>query len=74
VICYRVSSHSTGYLRHKEPAEHPHHLFEVFVRYFQGSRHNAFFYLYFLLLMILSSWNAENFFPLRSNKPGDFRD
>jgi hypothetical protein len=56
MICYGKGDHRIGYLRYKKAGEHPHHLFEVFVRRLQASRHKI-----FLLLKILTRWNAESF-------------
>ena len=60
MIRNRVGGQSTGYLRYEKAGEHLHHSLEVFIRCLQGGRHNI-----ILLLMILSRWNAENFFLLK---------
>jgi hypothetical protein len=52
VIRNRVGSHSTGYLRHPKTGEHPHHLFEIFIRCLKGGRKQ--YILLLLLLVILS--------------------
>jgi hypothetical protein len=56
MIGHGKGSHSIGYLRHKKAGEHLHHLFEVFVRRLQGSRHNI-----FLLLKDSFPMDAESF-------------